>query len=176
MQARFSESTCVLETGKASVGMLPQSGNRSTFYLLPGHIFVSTGPCTITTILGSCVSVCLWDALLEMGGANHFQLPCCPDGVRHSPKFGASAVPRLLDELLALGCRKSNLQAMFFGGACVMEPLRNAGDHLGMRNARIAFDLLQAEGIAIVGQDVGGHHGRKVIFDTHDGSCLVKPL
>jgi chemotaxis protein CheD len=56
-----------------------------------------------------------------------------------------------------------------------MEP-RNKDDHLGLRNVKIALDLLQEEGIALVTQDVGGQYGRKVIFNTHDGSCMVRPL
>jgi chemotaxis protein CheD len=174
--ARACESMCVLETGEIKPGVVSELRGRSTFYLHPGHIFVSPNPCTITTILGSCVSVCLWDPFVEVGGANHFLLPTGTADPGRSPRFGTVAVGRLIEELLALGCEKRSLRAKVFGGACVMEPFQDRPVHLGLRNVDVGLNLLLDEGIAIVAQDVGGRRGRRVTFDTHDGCSFVRQL
>src|SRR5260370_4073044 len=39
----------------------PVLGVRRRAYLLPGQLHASAEPCQISTILGSCVSICLFD-------------------------------------------------------------------------------------------------------------------
>jgi chemotaxis protein CheD len=68
------------------------------------------------------------------------------------------------------------LQAKLFGGANVVEAFRDRENHLGTQNVRIARQLLEAEAIPVVSEDVGGHKGRKLIFCTDDGSAWVKEL
>ena len=48
---------------------------RSAVYLHPGQVFVSPDPAVVTTILGSCVAVCVFDPVLRVGGTNHYLLP-----------------------------------------------------------------------------------------------------
>ncbi|PYQ18463.1 MAG: hypothetical protein DMF79_14935 [Acidobacteria bacterium] len=103
-------------------------------YLAPGRLYASAEAVQVTTILGSCVSVCLWDAQQRVGGINHFLLP---EGVPPSPRFGASATSLLIEEVLALGARRSRLRAKVFGGACVLEAFRKSHP-LGMRNVEVA--------------------------------------
>jgi chemotaxis protein CheD len=62
-------------------------------YLAPGLLYASAGAAQVTTILGSCVAVCLWDSEGRVGGMNHFLLP---EGGPPSPRFGESAVPLFL--------------------------------------------------------------------------------
>ncbi|MGZ9130884.1 MAG: chemotaxis protein CheD, partial [Candidatus Binatia bacterium] len=82
----------------------------------------------------------------------------------------------LLDQLAQLGCQKHNLLAKMFGGACELEAFRNREHRLGTKNIEVARDLLESEAIPLVGHDVGGQRGRKVIFHTDDGTAWVKPL
>jgi chemotaxis protein CheD len=142
-------------------------------FLHPGRIFVSPEPCSVRMVLGSCVAVCLWDSARGMGGANHFLLPYQGSD---SPEFGDVAIQRLLDELLALGCSKGGMRAKLFGGSCVLEGLQNKETHVGTRNVSLAKKLLANEGIPIVAEDVGGQRGRRVIFQTDDGSAWVRRL
>jgi chemotaxis protein CheD len=86
------------------------------------------------------------------------------------------AVQRLIADLLALGCEKRNLQAKVFGGASVIGAFRDARNQLGMKNIQIALDLLATAGIPVIAEDVGGQRGRKVIFQTHDGTAWVRRL
>jgi chemotaxis protein CheD len=137
-------------------------------------VFASGEPAEVTTILGSCVAVCLWDRRLRVGGANHFLLPHGAGGGNDSARFGNVAVERLIMELVALGSQKVDLQAKVFGGAAVIEAFRGREGHLGSNNVELARALLMEHGIPIVAEDVGGHRGRKVIFQTDSGIALVR--
>ena len=106
-----------------------------------------------------------------MGGINHFLLP---DGAPASPRFGDSAVPMLVTSVLEKGARRSELRARVIGGASVIEALRAAP--LGRRNVEAARGRLQAERIPIVGEDVGGYVGRKLVFEVQTGKALVRPI
>lgn len=149
---------------------------RTAVYLHPGQVFVSASPAEVTTILGSCVAVFLWDPLLRVGGANHYLLPHGVGSGPSSSRFGNMALRHLIDDVLALGCRRSDLEAKVFGGACVLEALRGKGRHLGRKNVDVALAFLRREGIPVVAEDCGGGRGRKVVFHTDDGAAWVKRL
>jgi chemotaxis protein CheD len=149
---------------------------RSSFYLHPGQIFASAESYAVTTILGSCVSVCLWDPITGIGGINHFLLPRDPGATQASGRFGNLAVNHLVKELIALGVAPHRLQAKLFGGACVLDAFRDRENHLGSCNVKIAREILAAAEIPIIGEDVGGRNGRKLIFCTDNGSAWIKEL
>jgi len=156
---------------------LPESApRRASHYLHPGQIFASHVACDITTILGSCVSICLWSPRLRVGGMNHFLLPQWAAGETATPKFGNVAFERLLHRLAALGCQPTDLRAKVFGGACMLDALKGRQDQLGGRNVEIALELLRLARIPVLAQDVGGEHGRKIAFRTDDSVVLVKLL
>jgi chemotaxis protein CheD len=157
----------------AATGM-PESG-RKNVYLHPGQVHASVEPAAITTILGSCVTICLWDARLRIGGMNHYLLP---DGVESGGRFrfGVAAIRGLIDGLTRHGSRRHDLQAKVFGGACVMEAFSNLTQHVGQRNVDLAKSMLENERIATAVWDVGGSRGRKIIFHTDDGTTLVRYL
>ncbi len=137
-------------------------------YLYPSNLFVSNTPYQITTVLGSCISVCLFDAEKLIGGMNHFMLPYWNGEGLASAKFGNIAIERLLSEMKAKGANIKNIRAKVFGGANQANFSMNVGD----RNIVLAKKVLQEEQIEIVAESVGGTKGRKLIFDTHTG--LVK--
>jgi chemotaxis protein CheD len=146
-------------------------------YLPPGQLLACWEPARITTILGSCVAVCLWDPELGVGGMNHFLLPRGSATTTSAAcRFGGLAVPRLIDSVLAFGGRPEDLRAKVFGGACVLEAFRGGRRHLGTENIEVAFEVLRKQGIPVVADDVGGDRGRKVVFSTSDGSAWVRAL
>lgn len=145
-------------------------------YLHPGQIFVATEPSAVTTILGSCVSVCLWDPALGTGGMNHYLLPTGFKTSATALRYGNIAIEHLLDKLLRMGCCLDRLQAKVFGGACVLEAMRGKETHLGAKNAEIAKKAMADAGIPVAASDVGGDRGRKLIFHTHDGTAMIKLL
>lgn len=156
---------------------LGEPASLRTVYLEPGGLMAASRPTEMTTILGSCVSVCLWDERLRVGGMNHFLLPTAPYGQTQNSRHGDAAIPMLLRELERLGSQRSNLRAKVFGGAHMAGlPAPSAALTLGERNADLARRLLGEVGIAIVAEDLGGRAGRKLRFRTDDGMALVKTL
>jgi chemotaxis protein CheD len=141
-------------------------------YLAPGQLFASADRVQVTTILGSCVAVCLFDIEAQVGGVNHFLLPT---GAPPSPRFGEYAVPQLVDRVVALGAELPRLRAKLFGGACVLEALR-ASSALGTRNVEAARERLAAERIPVVAEDTGGDLGRKLIFEIQTGSAWIRAI
>jgi chemotaxis protein CheD len=153
-------------------------GDRAScaqYYLHPGHLFASDTPTLVTTILGSCVAVCLFDLTAKIGGVNHFLLPLA-SGRERTPRFGDVAIPSLIDQLLGLGAVRANLQAKVFGGACVVASFSGNRRHLGEENAELALLTLEAQGIPVLDGDVGGTRGRKLVFQTDEGTAWVRSL
>jgi chemotaxis protein CheD len=121
----------------------------------------------VTTILGSCVAVCLWDAGAKIGGINHYLLPSfAGDGVA-SPRFGDISIRELLSTLIAMGCDRRRFQAKLFGGACVSGSIPSAKKSSRQRRTyapRVSYSPPKL--FPVVGEDVGGDRGRKLIFAT----------
>lgn len=149
--------------------------NGNQHYLMAGGLFAHGTPHRVTTVLGSCVSVCLWDNSLRMGGINHYMLPFWNGEGLASPRYGNIAIAKLIDRMQELGAEKRNLRAKIFGGGIVLN-VENPFMNIGERNIQLAEDLLKNESIPIVSADTGGNVGRKLIFDTGSGMVLVKKL
>jgi len=161
-------------TGDVTLDLPGADGKaRRSVYLHAGQVHASAEPASVVTVLGSCVAVCLCDREAGVGGMNHFLLPHAT--VREqSPRFGAFAMPHLLEKVLELGARRGRLEAKVFGGACVIEALR--GRNLGTENAELALKALEAAGVPVVERDLGGQSGRKLVFHTDVGAAWVRRL
>ncbi len=148
---------------------------RTEHYLYPGEIFARTGAYTVTTILGSCVSVCLYDPILRIGGINHYMLALWNGEGLPSPRYGNIAIKKLIEKMLDLGSSMGNLRAKVFGGAAVLQGSTGLMS-VGERNIMVAEDMLTELGIPIISSDVGGVLGRKIIFHTDTGEVLLKKI
>ena len=137
-------------------------------YLYPSAMFASRRPSLVSTILGSCVAVCLWDNKLEFGGINHFMLPLWNGQGLPSPKYGNIANIKLMQRMVSLGSDPENLIAKIFGGGEILIS-NNDQFHVGSRNIQIALDMLKDANIPVIGKSIGGVSGRKIIFNTHTG-------
>lgn len=155
---------------------IPLVGERTRIYLLPGDLRASEKPCQMTTILGSCVAVCLWDAKLKVGGMNHFLLPAWKEGSGPSMRFGDIATHSLLQKLELLGAPKSRLIAKIFGGSALFSKEANYESSLGAKNVEAARLMMKKACIPIVAEDTGGTHGRKIVFHTDDGSAWSRQV
>jgi chemotaxis protein CheD len=163
------------------------SGEASTFYfdrdfgkhavkVLPGEFFVAAEDVVLTTVLGSCVSACIWDPKLGVGGMNHFLLPgeSSTDPMSESGRYGVFAMEQLINELLKRGARKATLQAKVFGGGHVMKNFTTIT--VGSRNAEFVLKFLMTEGIRVASQDLLNVHPRRVAFFPASGRALCKHL
>ena len=130
----------------------------------------------LSTLLGSCVCVCLFDPLLKIGGINHFMLPEMgrrKNGDVDSLLSGNFAMEVLLNALLTRGAKKVRLQAKAFGGGTI---INTDGDSpsIGLRNANFAKEWLAREGIALCSSDFLGPWSRKIIFLPNTGDAFCK--
>lgn len=146
-----------------------------TQFLYPGMLFAEPGSFSVSTVLGSCVSVCLWDPVMRMGGINHYLLPFWNGEGLRTPRYGNIAIPLLLEKLLEAGCLKCNIKAKVFGGAKVLEQMSGVLN-IGDRNITYAESALSEANIPVVGRDVGGTSGRKLLYLTGTGEVFVRKL
>jgi chemotaxis receptor (MCP) glutamine deamidase CheD len=168
-------------TAKFNPAVLPAEAMKSfesadsseaRHFLYPGQVFVTRDPITISTILGSCAAVCLWDRHKRAGGMNHYLLP---DGLDEGPnrlRYGNVANPDLLKQVLALGCEVRNLQAKIFGGSSAFAV--DLSQSVGARNVELAESFLRSAGIPVVEREVSGKHGRRLNFQISDGVTTIK--
>ncbi|PIB37432.1 chemotaxis protein CheD [Reichenbachiella sp. 5M10] len=142
----------------------------ASHFLYPSTLFVGASATEVVTVLGSCVSVCLYDKVKKIGGINHYMLPFWNGQGLASAKFGNIAIEKLIKDMLRRNCKKEDLIAKVFGGANQVDFTARIGD----RNTEIAKELLKEHGIRIAAQNTGGQVGRKLIFDTYTGEVRMK--
>ena len=141
-------------------------------HLNPCMLMAHTGEVEISTLLGSCISVCLWDSTRACGGMNHYMLPLWNGAGLPTPKFGNVAIEKLIEKLLQFGCQKRNLVAKCFGGASLIADATGIMQ-IGARNIAVAEEVLEVHQIPIIAREVGGQQGMRVIFNTQSGVALV---
>ncbi|MFO0976192.1 MAG: CheR family methyltransferase [Planctomycetaceae bacterium] len=144
--------------------------------LIVGELRASAEPARLTTLVGSCITVCLHDPVARIGGMNHFMLPDSAAGGRETATYGIHAMELLINQLMKLGANRRRLEAKVFGGANVLgRPLPSGSMlNIGERNARFAIEFLETENIPVRAQSIGGTRGRQVHFLTHTGQAFVR--
>jgi chemotaxis protein CheD len=161
-----------------------KAGEASFFYfdhhfqfdavkVLPGEYYVTADNLMVMTVLGSCISACIWDARAKVGGMNHFMLPE-GDSSDASGRYGSYAMELLLNDMMKAGARRENMQAKIFGGGQVMHSFTTM--NVGERNTQFVLDYLQTERITIVSKDVLDIYPRKVCYFPASGKAMVKRL
>ena len=146
-----------------------------TAYLHPGQLMAFSGPAVVTTVLGSCVAVCLYDEEAQAGGMNHFVLPEGLPSDRESPRYAQPACELLLARVLAFGGRRERLVAKLFGGASSMQRVGGRAS-VGENNVAAAKRWLEHERIAVVAVETGGEFGRRIAFEIPSGAAWVRLL
>jgi chemotaxis protein CheD len=140
-------------------------------YLYPAAMVAMDVSGFVHTILGSCVSVCLYDKIRKKGGINHYMLPLWNGDGLPTPKYGNIAIEKLVEKMIISGSKKEHLVAKIFGGGEVIESM-NQSFNIGKKNIAIAFDLLAEFKIPVIAQSTGGTLGRKIIFNTYSGEVI----
>jgi chemotaxis protein CheD len=145
--------------------------NLPHVFLYPGTMYCAPEPNVVTTVLGSCVAVCLIDRVRRLSGINHFLLPRgqSTSSLRH----GGSAIAMLLEEMLRAGARPERIEAKVFGGAAVL-PVSNSEDAVGAKNVTVALKCLRALDIAVIARRTGGKNGMLIRLFTATGDVLVR--
>ncbi len=155
--------------------IVPQLTIAKRYFITDGQFVITTVPANIHTVLGSCVSVCLWDKELKMGGMNHYLMPGSSSSAAGNPNHGCTSIPMLIRSMINRNALVENLEAKIFGG-CNSWAVDGGFFTVGIRNIEIADQILRREGIPITARQTGGMSGRKIIFDTYTGKVKVHLL
>ena len=153
----------------------PKELERRARNINPGGWAVETER-PITTLLGSCVAVCLYDPKLGLAGMNHFLLPSRAKNSGDDTDVilaGDYSMEVLLNTMLSKGAVKKRMVAKAFGGGTIVTSILMA---IGERNSDFAKEWLEREGIPLTAQDFGGAWSRKVIFTPEGGDAFCRRL
>jgi chemotaxis protein CheD len=149
--------------------------------ILPGEFYVTTHGELIATVLGSCVTACIRDPAIGVGGINHFMLPYFNNthnhGWEHTPvsletRYGNIAMEKLINAILKAGGNRKNLEIKLFGGGRVLDMRTDIGE----KNIEFVKQYLIKENLSVVAEDVGGRHPRKLQYFPYTGRVRVKKL
>ena len=153
--------------------------------LHPGDYRVTDRPATLSTLLGSCVAVCLYDPVRKAMGMNHFLL-ANRRNVKDAPvlasdagRYGIHAMELLVNDLLALGAQRRYLRAKAFGGGNVLgHDCSESGTAMcvGTVNVHFVREFLSRDRIPLVAADLGGNYGRQIHFTGTDYSVYVRQI
>ncbi|NLJ99953.1 MAG: chemotaxis protein CheD [Clostridia bacterium] len=133
----------------------------------------------ITLGLGSCVGIALYDPFAKIGGLGHIMLPDSTQFTRNDNKgkFPDTAIPLILEKMVREGARERAVRAKIAGGAQMFSTAdKKYMGSIGSRNVEKTIEVLEGMGIKITAKEVGGKNGRTMIFNTLDGSVLLRVL
>ena len=160
-------------------------GKRKNIILDPGDYYVSGQGVIISTLLGSCVSACLYDPVNKVMGMNHFLL-CCENYkkdeealcVSDSGKYGVLAMELVINGMLKLGANRKYFKAKAFGGGDILDSDKEENNFLAVGNLNIQFiqEFLDNEKIPLISADLGGRIGRIIRFYSDDYSVYVRKI
>ena len=135
------------------------------------HLVTSDPDVVLSTVLGSCVAMCLRDPVAGVGGMNHFLLPeGAGAGTDAGRRYGAYAMELLINDVLKAGGRRDRLEAKLFGGGRMFDSLKD----VGASNAAFAERFLADEGIPVVGSSLRGAGGRRLHYWPVTGRALQR--
>ena len=138
-----------------------------------GEAVACREPTRLSTLLGSCVSACLWDPRAGVGGMNHFLLPVSSGDPASSARYGIHAMNLLIQRIVEAGGERTRLQAKLFGAGAVLDI---AGSPVPRENAAFAREFLRGAGIPVKTERLGGALPLEVHFFTDSGRAVVREL
>lgn len=143
-----------------------------------GEVHVTNLEETLSTTLGSCVAICLFDYHIKLGGMAHVVLPQSRNLEKqtHPCKYADIAVPELLSKMLVRGSKKYHIKAKITGGANMFPNIDRRVLNIGEENIKAVKKQLGDFGIIVTGEDLRGEKGRKIEFDLPSGKLLVERL
>ncbi len=137
---------------------------------------VDSRPIELITSVGSCIAICMYDTKNGCGGLAHIMLPNSAIAPHeHLPsKFADTAVPALREGIIKMSKREERLSAKIAGGANMFSSLKNNTLEIGSKNISAVKAALDSNKIRLMGEDVGGNHGRKISFNIETGVTIVR--
>lgn len=153
-----------------------------TVKVLPGEFYVSMQDEIVSTVLGSCIAACIFDARRGIGGMNHFMLPVAVGAaagsddwspvVGRAARYGNDAMEQLVNAILKVGGRREDLEVKVFGGGRVLAQMTD----VGRRNIEFVRRYIETEQLRLTASDLGDVYPRQVQFFPATGRARVRQL
>ncbi len=146
-------------------------------FLKPGEIYISDIPTVVSTILGSCVAITIFNKRLGIGGICHAMLPNSPYEKEDSAfRYVDRSIKYMLKKFEEYGIEKNEMELKLLGGADVISRTNGNSLSIGQKNIEIAINIIKKEKLMLMLSDVGGRQGRKIHFYTKTGEILLKRI
>ncbi len=142
-------------------------------YIHAGQLYIGVNPTEITTVLGSCVAVCLVDQIKNIAGMNHYLMPLWNGEGLKSLKYGNVSINKLIEDMIAAGSNKRHIVAKIFGGASPNQ-VTHESLMIGKKNIMVCENILEEHRISIVAKDIGGIRGRRIALNSVTGKITLK--
>ncbi len=125
----------------------------------------------LSTVLGSCVAVCMRNPETGFGGMNHFLLPseAAPDRDDFSLRYGTYSMERLINAILGRDGDRERLEVKVFGGANVLKGMVQ----IGSRNVEFVENYLEKEGLTISAHHLGGEIARRIRYHPKSDRVMM---
>jgi len=138
--------------------------------------FTGDSSAVMTTVVGVCIALIIWDKKHRRGGMCHYRLPVVQDALagNNPHDFGSTAIVSLLKRFKESGSEVSDLEARIIGGGHIHYGGYMRDQNIGEQNARVAVALLQYYSIPLKGRAVGGSLGRQIRFEVETGHVAYK--
>jgi len=141
--------------------------------VVAGDYYVSRQDEMICTVLGSCVSTCIRDPIVGVGGINHFLLPDADcDLLSESNRYGVFAMEQLINSIIKYGGCRENFEIKIVGGGNMM----SGTNDIGQRNIAFIKKFMKTEGLKISAEDLGGDQARRIQYIVKTGQLMVHKL
>ena len=153
--------------------------DKKVLIILPGEHFISNEDIILQTLLGSCISVCMYSDYDGLIGMNHFMLPgkINPEQFHKSDygRYGMYAMDKLIGEFIQRGIKKENLKTKVFGGANILNFGRES-ETISSYNIKFIINYLDRENIPIISSHLGGNKSRKILFFSSTKKVFLKEM
>lgn len=140
-----------------------------------GGLYATDQPAVIETVLGSCVSACLFDPVHRIGGMNHIFLAESCQGDPFLARYGVHAMELLIARIVRLGGERKHISAKVFGAVSVLR-MNEEQFSVPRKNEKFIREFLLVHGIPLISEHLGGQHPLKIHMYANTGRVLVKAL
>lgn len=129
--------------------------------------------------IGSCVGVCVYDSVAEIGGMVHVMLPKAIPGEvdLKAGMYVDTAIPALIELMVSKGADANRLVFAIAGGAQVLGGAGSESDwNVGALNATAIQKAIEDHSLRCLAQDLGGSEGRTISFCVSSGEIRIATI
>jgi chemotaxis protein CheD len=163
--------------------MKPNFNGKTIIYLHPGEAFFCKKPLIVSTVLGSCISITMFNKQNKLAGISHCQLPKCDkynincDNCDEPFKYVNCSVKKMLEKFNEHEINSDAIEVKLFGGADVLNNTNGVINYtVGKQNIITAKKIINKNNLNLVARDVGGKQGRKIFFNSETGEIILYRL